>query len=166
MENRGHIIVTKVLLTDTEVEICKIIGKIRNIKTSALCAEQIQSNKDPIQISIDGVLSEYMIAKHKGWFFDLNCEVRKFGADLIAPTGHKIDVKSTRRINGDMNVRITHATKNYDFYVLVELDANDNGTIVGIASREVVIDDENKKVSNLTNQEYYCVPRSKLKEWK
>ena len=156
----------KVLLTDTEVQICQIIGKIRNIKTSALCVEQIQSNKDPMQISIDGVLSEYMIAKHKGWFFDLNCDVRKFGADLIAPTGHKIDVKSTRRKDGGMNVRITHATKDYDFYVLVELDENDNGTIVGIAPREIVIDDENKKVSNITNQAYYQVPRSKLKEWK
>jgi hypothetical protein len=156
----------QVLLTDTEVQICQIIGKIRNIKTSALCVEQIQSNKDPMQISIDGVLSEYMIAKHKGWFFDLNCDVRKFGADLIAPTGHKIDVKSTRRKDGGMNVRITHATKDYDFYVLVELDENDNGTIVGIAPREVVIDDENKKVSNITNQAYYQVPRSKLKEWK
>jgi hypothetical protein len=156
----------KINLTDTEVEICKIIGNIRNIKTSALCAEQIQSNKDPMQISVDGVLSEYIVAKHKSWFFDLNCEVRKFGADLIAPTGHKIDVKSTRKIAGDMNVRITHQHKDYDFYVLVELDSNDNGTIVGIASRDVVIQDENKKVSGITGQEYYCVSRSKLKEWK
>lgn len=157
---------TQVLLTDTEVEICRIIGKIRHIKTSALCAEQIQSSLNPMQISIDGVLSEYIVAKHKSWFFDLNCEVRKFGADLIAPTGHKIDVKSTRRIGGDMNVRITHAQKDYDFYILVELDTNDNGTIVGIASRSVVINDENKKVSGLTGQEYYQVSRSKLKEWK
>jgi hypothetical protein len=154
----------EIFLTDTEYHICRMIGQIRNIQTSRLCAEQIQSSLDPVLISKDGVMSEYIIAKHKKWFFDLNCEVRKFGADLIAPTGHKIDVKSTRRIGGDMNVRITHKDKDYDFYVLVEL-RQQSGVIVGIAPRSVVINDANICVSNITNEQYYKVPRNKLKPW-
>jgi hypothetical protein len=155
----------KVLLTDTEVEICELIGQIRNIKTSQKCAEQIQSNRNPIQISIDGVLSEYIIAKHKGWFFDLNCDVRKFGADLVANTGHLIDVKSTRKIGGDMNIRHTHKDKNYDYYILVELDDRNNGTIIGIASRSIAIADENIEKSIYTGEPFYKVPRTKLKSW-
>jgi hypothetical protein len=141
-----------------------MIGQIRNIQTSRLCAEQIQSSLDPVLISEDGVMSEYIIAKHKKWFFDLNCEVRKFGADLITPTGHKIDVKSTRRIGGDMNVRITHKDKDYDYYVLVELKEQ-SGIIVGIAPRSVVIDDSNICVGSITGEKYYKVSRAKLKVW-
>ena len=156
----------KILLTDTEVELCELIGKVRHEKTSKSCAEQIQSNRDPIQISIDGVLSEYIVAKYKGWFFDLNCDVRKFGADLIVPTtGHKIDVKSTRKIGGDMNIRGKHKDKDYDYYILVELDDHHDGTIVGIASRAVAINDANLLVNQNTGLPYYCVPRSKLREW-
>jgi|688.fasta_scaffold1163108_2 hypothetical protein len=154
----------EVELTDTEYHICRMIGQIRNIQTSRLCAEQIQSSLDPVLISEDGVMSEYIIAKHKKWFFDLNCEVRKFGADLITPTGHKIDVKSTRRIGGDMNVRITHKDKDYDYYVLVELKEQ-SGIIVGIAPRSVVIDDSNICVGSITGEKYYKVSRAKLKVW-
>lgn len=154
----------EIFLTDTEHHICRMIGQIRNIQTSRLCAEQIQSSLDPVLISEDGVIAEYIVAKHKKWFFDLNCDVRKFGADLIAPTGHKIDVKSTRRIGGDLNVRITHKDKNYDFYVLVELKEQ-SGIIVGIAPRSVVINDENIGISQITNEKYYRVPRAKLKPW-
>lgn len=154
----------EIALTDTEYYICKMIGQIRNAQTSKLCAEQIQSNLDPVLISEDGVMSEYIIAKHKKWFFDLNCDVRKFGADLITPTGHRLDVKSTRRLDGDMNVRITHKDKNYDYYVLVELKQQ-SGLIVGIAPRNVVIDDANICTSNITGEKYYRVKREKLKPW-
>lgn len=154
----------EIALTDTEYYICKMIGQIRNAQTSKLCAEQIQSNLDPVLISEDGVMSEYIIAKHKKWFFDLNCDVRKFGADLITPTGHRLDVKSTRRLDGDMNVRITHKDKNYDYYVLVEL-RQQSGIIVGIAPRNVVIDDANICTSNITGEKYYRVKREKLKPW-
>jgi len=155
---------TEIFLTDTEYHICRMIGQMRSVQTSSLCATQIQSNLNPALIDRDGVMSEYIIAKHKKWFFDLNCNVRKFGADFIAPTGHKIDVKSTRRVGGDMNVRITHKDKDYDFYVLVEL-REQSGVIVGIAPRSIVIDDANICVSTITNEKYYKVPRSKLKSW-
>ena len=154
----------EIFLTETEYHICRMIGQIRNAQTSKLCAEQIQSSLDPVLISEDGVMSEYIIAKHKKWFFDLNCDVRKFGADLITPTGHRLDVKSTRRLDGDMNVRITHKDKNYDYYVLVEL-RQQSGIIVGIAPRNVVIDDANISTSNITGEKYYRVKREKLKPW-
>lgn len=155
----------EVFFTETEYYICKMIGEIRYAQTSKVCAEQIQSNYDPATISVDGVLSEYLVAKHKGWFFDLNCDVRKFGADLLTPTGHKIDVKSTRRLDGDMNVRHTHKNKNYDYYVLVELKER-SGIIVGIACRDKVIDDSNLCIGSVTGQPYYRVPRAKLQSWK
>ena len=154
----------KIALTDSEVEICSLIGQIRHMKTSAQCAEQIQSNLDPVQISIDGVLSEYIVAKHKGLFLDLNCEVRKFGADLIS-NGKKIDIKSTRKEGGDLNIRITHKDKDYDFYVLVELTENDNGIIVGYISRDNAIKDENIVV-NPNGNPYYKISRSMLKSLK
>jgi len=150
-------------LTDTEVEICEIVGRIRNIKTSALCGEQIQSLLNPVQISIDGVLSEYMVAKHLDLFFDLNCDVRKFGADLISKKGAKIDVKSTRRKDGDLNIRITHKDKDYQIYVLVELDEQNNGQIVGFINREDAINDNNLANNLRTNEMYYKINRSLLK---
>lgn len=155
----------EVFFTETEYYICKMIGELRYAQTSKVCAEQRQSLIDPTAISVDGVLSEYLVAKHKKWFFDLNCDVRKFDADLIAPTGHKIDVKCTRRIDGDMNVRHTHKTKNYDYYVLVELKER-SGIIIGIADRNTVVNDANLSIGSVTGQPYYKVPRTKLKPWK
>lgn len=154
----------EIFLTETEYYICKMIGQIRTAQTSKLCAEQIQSSLDPALINEDGVMSEYIVAKYKKWFFDLDCDVRKFGADLVAPTGHKIDVKSTRRLNGDMNVRYTHKNKNYDYYVLVELRER-SGIIVGIANRDKVINESNVAISSITGEKYYRLPREKLQSW-
>lgn len=152
---------TKITLTDSENELCEIIGRLRHLKTSSQCAEQIQSNLNPIQISIDGVLSEYMVAKQRGLFFDLNCEVRKFGADLVSK-GNKLDVKSTRTKGGDLNIRITHKDKDYDYYILVELDDMNNGEIVGFISREDAIKDENTVLNHRTAEHYYKISRTLL----
>lgn len=155
----------EVKLSESEVRILTGIGKLRNKNTSSVCAEQIQSTLNPTQISIDGVLSEYMVAKHKGWFFDLNCDVRQFGADFITPEGLKIDVKSTRSEGGPLNIRYTHKDKDYDFYILVELHRADKGIIVGAISARSALQESNLAV-NKDGLPYFKVDRSQLKPLK
>lgn len=151
----------KIKLTDTEVEICYMIGTIRHLRTKSLCSEQIQSNKNPLQISIDGVLSEYAVSKHKGWHFDLNCDVRKFGADFEVG-GRKFDVKSSRKIGGAMNIRYTHKDKDYDYYILVEIDAHDDCYLIGYCAHEVATHDAYTLTSQITGQPYFAIPQNQL----
>jgi len=88
-----------VTFSPTELRILRGIGKLRNEETSKHGTEMKQDpRKDPVQIAIDGVMTEYAVAKFLNLHFDLNCNYRKFGADLISHTGLLIDVKSTETL--------------------------------------------------------------------
>ena len=91
-------------LTSTEIAICNYIGKLRNHITSQNAEDRKQDKtQDGIQISVNGVLTEYAVSKFLKLPFDLNCNYRKFGADLISRKGKLIDVKCASKIGGNLN---------------------------------------------------------------
>lgn len=165
MLNGVHMI--KVELTGTECRLLQHIGILRNEQTGRVAKEQIQSKLNPLQISIDGALSEYMVAKHFGYFFDINCDVRKFGADLFTKTKMSIDVKSTRNPNGVMSIRkqMDESKQNkYDIYILVELDKENNGYIIGWIYGDDAIHESN--IHQIEQREpYYKITREQLTQF-
>ena len=144
----------------TEIEICRHIGAIRHRETSKQGTERKQDDKqDSLEISFIGVVSEYAVAKYLNLNFDLNCDFRKFGADLISKKGAKIDVKCAKTSDGNLNAVAWSGSKDADIYILTVLGNNYIG-IVGWVSRDNFIIDDNLKQGK--NGEYYSLPQSAL----
>lgn len=152
----------RVPLTKTEFVILEFVGKMRHSVTSALGTEMKQdTTMDGLQASIDGVISEYAVAKYLNLHLDLNCDYRNFGADLVSRKGNLIDVKSTRRANGNLNAVGWSNGKCADVFVLTEI-LHSAVAIVGWIERDLLLQDANI-VCPVNRAPYYSVDRSKLK---
>jgi len=148
-------------LSTSELRMCRFIGAMRYATTNDACAEQIQSDLDPLGIVVDGVIGEYCVAKHLNLHFSLDTDLRDWGADLIGRNGETIDVKTTRKQGGRLNATRTSQKNNFDYYILCEL-ANDGAHIVGGITREMFINDKNLVMGK--KGEYYAIDRSRLND--
>jgi hypothetical protein len=148
-------------LSTSELRMCRFIGAMRYATTNDACAEQIQSDLDPLGIVVDGVIGEYCVAKHLNLHFSLDTDLRDWGADLIGRNGETIDVKTTRKQGGRLNATRTSQKKNFDYYILCEL-AKDGAHIVGGITREMFINDKNLVMGK--RGEYYAIDRSRLND--
>lgn len=150
-------------LTQTEFEICSMIGRLRHAHTSAVAKEQMQmKGGDPIQIAIDGVMTEYVVSRALNLHFDMNCNVRPFGPDFTHPSGLTIDVKSTRTLRGNLNARKNSTGKQGDVFILCEIHSIDI-EIVGSIKRDLFLIDENIKTRNDGGDHFYSISRDRLK---
>jgi hypothetical protein len=151
----------RVSLTKTEFAVIEYVGKLRSQITSAHGKDMLQDTTvNGEQTSIDGVLSEYAVARYLNLHLDLNCDYRKFGADLISHRGSTIDVKSTRAAGGNLNAVGWSNNKTADIFILTEILASCVG-IVGWIHRDSFLRKENL-VAPTDRKPYYSVARSKL----
>jgi len=147
-------------LTPSELAICKHVGEMRHSITSKQGTERRQdASLDALQMSVDGVMTEYAVAKALNLFFDFNCEFRKFGADLIGKNGSTIDVKSTRKPNGNLNAVKWSSGKPADYFVLTEIMPFDI-FIVGWIRRNDFLCETN--LQDRGNGLFYSVDRNQL----
>lgn len=147
-------------LTVTELDICMYIGKMRYNITSQQGKERKQDEtQNSLQMSINGVITEYAVAKTLNLSFDLNCDFRKFGADLILRDGRTVDVKSTYTADGNLNAVKWSVEKPCDVFVLTEIHPS-HVRIVGWIGRGKFLRPEN--LVNVGRGEFYSVPQSAL----
>lgn len=149
-----------VKLSDTEINLIHVIGTMRFNITSDQGTDRNQSGANGLNMSIDGVMSEYAVAKLLNVHFDFNCDFRKFGADLIGRTGKTIDVKSTRKQGGNLNAVKWSENKPAEIFILTEIGL-DFVDVVGFISREDFLIDAN--LTDVGNGAFYSVPRNKLR---
>jgi len=154
----------RVPITTSELAICTYVGKYRNHISSQYIKDRRQDkSQDGIDILVNGVLTEYAVSKFLNLHFDLNCEFRKFGADLISAKGATIDVKCTTKIGGNLNAVVWSAQKPCDVFVLTEI-RHSHVLIVGWIDRESFLRNENKR--DVGNGDFYSVQQSKLTPFK
>ena len=147
-------------LTATEIMICNYIGKLRNHITSQHAQDRKQDKSlDGVQMSIHGVLTEYAVSKFLKLPFDLNCDFRKFGADLVTRKGKTIDVKCTSKIGGNLNAVVWSNTKPVDAFVLTEIHNTCVRIIGWINSKDFLVEEN---LFDVGNGEYYSVRQSEL----
>ena len=147
--------------TVTELEICHFIGKMRYTITAQHRPEGKQDERqNGLQMCIDGVITEYAVAKTLNLNFDLNCNFRKFGADLTLTDGRTLDVKSTYTTGGNLNAVKWSVEKRCDFFVLTEIRAS-HVRLVGAIGREKFLRPEN--LVDVGRGAFYSVPQSALK---
>ena len=154
----------KVVLSETERELCRYIGELRNYITAQNSPDMMQDKtKNTVQISIDGVMSEYAVAKYLNIHFDMNCDYRKFGPDLISKKGAPIDVKSTTKRGGNLNAVGWADKKPAQIYILTEIH-EDGVEIVGWISKEDFIRPEN--MMDVGNGPFYSIAQKALEKFK
>jgi hypothetical protein len=147
-------------LTVTELDICMYIGKMRYTITSQQGTERKQDiTQNSLQMSIDGVITEYAVAKTLNLNFDFNCDFRKFGADLVTSDGRTIDVKSTYTAGGPLNAVKWSVEKPCDVFVLTEIHPS-HVRIVGWIGRGKFLRPEN--LTDVGRGEFYSVPQTLL----
>lgn len=149
-----------IYLSPTEVNICRYIGTMRyNITRQHRSEGRQDETKDGTQMCIDGVLTEYAVSKMLNLNFDLNCDFRKFGADLTLRDGRTVDVKSTYTVDGNLNAVKWSVEKPCDVFVLTEIHPS-HVRIVGWIGRGKFLRPEN--LVNVGRGEFYSVPQSAL----
>ena len=149
-----------IYFSPTEADICRYIGTMRyNITRQHRPEGKQDETQDGTQMCIDGVLTEYAVAKMLNLNFDLNCDFRKFGADLTLRDGRTVDVKSTHTSGGNLNAVVWSAGKQCDVFVLTEIHAT-HVRIVGWIGRGKFLRPENLR--NVGRGEFYSVPQSAL----
>ena len=147
-------------LTVTELDICMYIGKMRYTITAQHRPEGKQDIKqNGLQMCIDGVITEYAVAKTLNLNFDFNCDFRKFGADLTLQDGRTLDVKSTYTKDGPLNAVKWSVEKPCDVFVLTEIHPS-HVRIVGWIGRGKFLRDENLR--DVGRGEFYSVPQTYL----
>jgi hypothetical protein len=147
-------------LSESEIRTCNYLGKLRNYETSKHASERKQDQSlNGEQMSINGVLTEYAVAKFLRLFFDIDCSYRKFGADLVDADGKLIDVKSTNTAGGNLNAVEWSTSKPVDVFVLTEIHPF-HIRIVGWIAAEKFLRRENLR--NVGNGLFYSVPQSQL----
>lgn len=150
----------RIKLSPSEITICNYVAKYRDYETSKNAKERIQSKKqNALELLTYGTIAEYAVSKYLNLHFDLNCDFRKFGADLVTSTGKTIDVKCSQRQGGNLNAVDWSANKPCDFFVLTEIHPL-HVAIVGWIDRMSFLTDENKL--DVGNGPFYSVPQSKL----
>lgn len=151
----------RVQLTTSEFVICKYVGEYRHTVTSQQGTERKQDARlDALQMSVDGVVTEYAVAKALNLHFDLNCNFRKFGADLVNHYGKTIDVKSTRTANGRLNAVQWSTGKPADIFILTEVRPF-HVLLVGWIGRERFLVPENLR--DYGNGPFYSVDQTQLR---
>lgn len=150
----------RLTLTQSEVDICTYVGKYRNHITSAQGTERKQdASLDGLQMSINGVITEYAVAKALNLHFDVDCTFRKFGADLITHKGKTVDVKSTMTHGGNLNAVFWSEQKGADIFILTEILASAVGIVGWIPREQFLVP---AYVKDVGNGEFYSMPQSKL----
>jgi len=147
-------------LTQSELDICTYVGKYRNHITSAQGTERKQdASLDGLQMSINGVITEYAVAKALNLHFDVDCTFRKFGADLVTHKGRTVDVKSTMTHGGNLNAVFWSEQKGADIFILTEILASAVGIVGWIPREQFLVP---AYVKDVGNGEFYSMPQSKL----
>ena len=150
----------EVPLTETEIMVCNYIGKLRNHVTSQHAKDRRQDKTiDGVKMSVDGVLTEYAVSKYLKLPFDLNCNFRKFDADLITRKGNKIDVKCASKIGGNLNAVGWSREKPVDVFILTELHTS-CVRIIGWIGKDDFLTEEN--LIDVGNGAYYSVEPNQL----
>jgi len=149
-----------VYFTKTEYDICRYIGEMRYKITAQHVTDNRQDNtQDPMQMCIDGVLTEYAVSKTLNLSFDLNCDYRKFGADLTLRDGKPLEVKSTKTIGGNLNAVKNSDAKPAAIFVLTEIHSS-HVRIVGWIGRAKFLHPDNLK--DVGRGAFYSVAQSYL----
>lgn len=150
-----------VQLDKSEIALLMKIGEMRNSATSKHSPDMAQDKtQNGVQMSIQGTIGEYAVAKKMNLHFDINTAYRNFGADLVSHRKARIDVKSTTKKGGNMNAVGWTKPEDADVYILTEIEIP-VVTIVGWVRSADFINEDNM-VYPPEKKPFYTISQDRL----
>lgn len=131
-----------VTLTDGEIEVCRMIGKMRDRQNTGINHDKV-SNKTQEQQTFEGVLGEYAFCKEMNVCPDLSTNPRKNGYDCMY-NEYRVDIKATNLPSGSLLLPEWKDNPDIDIYVLAILHAF-HVELVGWAFKTELMQPENLK---------------------
>jgi hypothetical protein len=146
----------------SELVICQTIAAMRHqTNRSSNVKDRQRGNQDKIAIDVDGMIGEVAAAKMLNLCPDFTVGQRSGGHDLIGRTGKTIDVKATRRSDGQLLGEIKKKDACCDVYMLMIVD--DHGAVfAGWAWGHELFDEAN--LVDLGHGQTYALPQSRLRQ--
>lgn len=152
-----------VTLDSGEMAVCRMMGNMRyHACRIANSGATPYGTKDPYEVDEDGFIGEYAFCKRFNLFFDITAKPRKGGIDCVYD-GRRIDVKSTRRLDDRVLVKITDNSE-VDLYVFAFIEGN-TVTFPGYVTRSRIMAEGIKK-PNPDGTFYYEMNKTDLTQWK
>jgi len=151
----------KIVLSQTEIAICNMIGKLRHQITAEYKKDRKQDKtQDAVQMVINGVITEYAVSKALNLHFDLNCDYREqYPPDLISNKGFPVEVKCTSKPGGNLNAPKWSTYKPSAVFVLTEIHPSHVQLVGWIYKEDFLIA---KNLTDIGNGPFYSIPQSQL----
>lgn len=151
----------RIELEPSEVKICHDIALLRHYSNrGANVTDRQRGKQDKIAIDIDGMIGEYAAAKLLNLFPDFTVGERSGGYDLKTKTGHTVDVKATRRSDGQLLGEVKKKDAYCDLYMLMIVD-DSGATFAGWAWGHELFNEAS--LTDLGHGPTYALPQSKLR---
>lgn len=151
-------------LTRHELIFCWQLASLRyHANISGNVKENIKTDRHPVEIHLDGVISEYAFCKHFNVFMDCNTEPRSAGFDALVD-GYRFDIKSSRNPESKLYIN-QKINKIVDLYALgiISPDLLSVDFKGHIKYQEARCEDY---ATVLNGSIVYIVPQNKLKKFK
>lgn len=151
-------------LSKTELEVIGYVASLRyNVNREAGVKDvKMGKNDDALEIMVYGLIAEYAFCKKFNIFQDLSSEPRSGTYDCITPSGKRVDIKATRRKNGNL-VRTLKKNNDVDTYVLAVVHDDASVEFVGWIVKEDFIKPEN--IKDLGHGKTYFLDRKHLNKF-
>lgn len=156
----------KIELTDGEMAMIQVLGTMRYYANVLHRTKSIKyTQREELDIDIDGVMGEYAFGKWKNVFCDWSIGTSNGGYDMLIPRKNggmaRVDVKVRRRVDSDLLV-VLKENNDVDIYVL-GIAGKNSVDFVGWAFKKDVIKEENK--TDLGRGLCYLYKRSLLNQF-
>lgn len=155
-------------MTSWDLKLAKLIADQRSSINNNWGVLDRRGDRSENRIEVTGLMGEICFAKWANAYLDLTWKPRSGGHDIIID-GKTYDIKTNRRVDGDMNVNAKKANSPSDYYVLVTGELSDDQEfgpmfVQGFVRPQTVFKEENMR--NNRGSVYYTVKRSSMRRFK
>jgi len=147
-------------LIPEEIDIAKALATKRHEACQASGVKDKQKgDQDPIEIHFTGFCGELACAKFLNVYADYSTHIRKGGWDLIGKNGKKIDVKTSKNINGKLYIEISKKPDAVDFYIFCTKEDSLVNIVGYIASKDAICE---SNIGDVGHGLSYVIPQNRL----
>ncbi len=155
-------------MTQWDLELAKVIAEQRSSINNAWGVRDRRGDQSGQRIEVTGLMGEICFAKWANAYLDLTWKPRSGGHDIMID-GKTYDIKTNRRVDGDMNVNAKKANHPSDYYVLITgqlADDQERGLmfVQGFVRPQTVFKESNMR--NNRGSIYYTVKKSSMRRFK
>jgi hypothetical protein len=154
----------EVVMENGEIEVIEFVANRKlEICRAANVKDRQVGDQDPLSIEVDGVMGEFAFCKHFNLYPDIKLRLMSKGHDCELWNGTRVDVKTTRHIDGNLVIERGKEVKDSDIYVLAIRPKRNMIQLIGWMDAERAINPG--KIRIMRGSECYFTKREDLVQY-